>query len=151
MGSSQKESVESAEAGTAGSSGLGAAESPQHREYEKPTHRGVGPRDRRKRSRERGADTGSSSLLGEIEARGGCAHGLDRGQAEPVEPKVETASKTATSSKTSSGHDSSVRIKEANKRQAGLGLKPLELSAAEKETGRVLLSPMLDWVHWESP
>ncbi|XP_040850104.1 U4/U6.U5 tri-snRNP-associated protein 1 [Ochotona curzoniae] len=147
MGSSKKHRGEKEAAGTAAAAGAGGApeQPPRHREHKKHKHRsaggssGGGSGERRKRSRERGAERGSGRRGADSEARGG-THGRDRSQAEPAERRVKREKRddgyeAAASSKASSGDASSLSIEETNKLRAKLGLKPLEVSAVKKEAG----------------
>ncbi|XP_006101644.1 U4/U6.U5 tri-snRNP-associated protein 1 [Myotis lucifugus] len=145
MGSSKKHRGEKEAAGTTAAAGTGGAneQPPRHREHKKHKHRSGGSGgsggERRKRSRERGAERGGGRRGSETEARSG-AHGRERSQAEPSERRVKREKRddgyeAASSSKTSSGDASSLSIEETNKLRAKLGLKPLEVNAVKKEAG----------------
>ncbi|XP_059566895.1 U4/U6.U5 tri-snRNP-associated protein 1 [Myotis daubentonii] len=145
MGSSKKHRGEKEAAGTTAAAGTGGAteQPPRHREHKKHKHRSGGSGgsggERRKRSRERGAERGGGRRGSETEARSG-AHGRERSQAEPSERRVKREKRddgyeAAASSKTSSGDASSLSIEETNKLRAKLGLKPLEVNAVKKEAG----------------
>lgn len=94
MGSSKKHRGEKEAAGTTAAAGTGGAteQPPRHREHKKHKHRSGGSGgsggERRKRSRERGAERGGGRRGSETEARSG-AHGRERSQAEPSERRVK--------------------------------------------------------------